>query len=48
MARGALVQGQEILVSHNPAPALEDADWPFEVSFDGGAGSREGGAGAAL
>ena len=33
----AIQAGAEILVDWNPAPECEDAMWPWEVTFDGGA-----------
>ena len=29
--------GEEIAVSSNPSPEWDDAPWPYEVTFDGGA-----------
>ena len=47
-----LPRGFEVTVDSNPSPEGEDASWPWEVTFDGGArGTRVGplaGAGAAL
>ena len=47
-----LSTGQEILVAWNPSPEWEDAVWPYEATFDGGArqvGRRQvAGAGATI
>ena len=48
VARFGLARGCEILVRWDPAPAWEDAEWPFEVTFDGSADGRVAGAGATL
>ena len=43
---------EELLVDTNPSPEWEDANWPYEVTFDGGArrvgDSWVAGAGASL
>ena len=52
VARRDLDARDEVTVYSNPSPEWEDASWPFEVTFDGGArmvgDSRVAGAGATL
>ena len=44
----ALRPGDEVLVTWNPAPAWEEANWPLEATFDGSACERAAGAGATV
>ena len=37
MAVRRLAAGEEVCTDGNPSPSLEDAEWPFEAMFDGGA-----------